>query len=129
MCIRDRNWLDHNNIGESNIFIPITWTAALIQGWETTLRSPRMWRRAQFHLAYSNQIAQAKGPITGGVICPLPVSPSCPVAVPPGYAPVDHDQRNTLNMGVNASLPWRAFASTNVYYGSGFTNGMPDRCV
>jgi len=23
------------------------------------------------------------------------------------------------------SLPWRSFASTNVYYGSGFTNGQP----
>jgi hypothetical protein len=123
---RAQNWLDHNNIGESNIFWPITWTAALIQGWETTLRSPRLWHRAQVHLAYSNQIAQATSPITGGVICPVPVSASCPVAVPPGYAPVDHDQRNTLNFGVNGRLPWQVFASTNVYYGSGFTNGTPD---
>jgi hypothetical protein len=123
---RARNWLDHNNIGESNIFWPITWTAALIQGWETTLRSPRLWRRAQVHLAYSNQIAQATSPITGGVVCPQPVTPACPVYIPPGYSPVDHDQRNTLNFGANSSLPWRAFASTNIYYGSGFTNGNPD---
>jgi hypothetical protein len=123
---RATNWLDHNNIGESNIFWPITWTAALIQGWETTLRSPRVWRRAQFHLAYSNQIAQATAPITGGVVCPAPVTPACPVAIPPGYSPVDHDQRNTLNLGVNGRLPWQVFASTNVYYGSGFTNGLPD---
>ena len=120
------NWLDHNNIGESNIFWPITWTAALIQGWETTLRSPRIWRRAQVHLAYSNQIAQATGPITGGVICPVPVTPACPVFVPPGYAPVDHDQRNTLNAGFNGTLPWQVLAAVNLYYGSGFTNGMPD---
>jgi len=123
---RATDWLDHNNIGESNIFWPITWTAALIQGWETTLRSPRLWRRAQIHVAYSNQIAQATAPITGGVVCPVPVSPACPVAIPPGYAPVDHDQRNTLNMGVNSILPWQVFTSTNVYYGSGFTNGLPD---
>jgi hypothetical protein len=123
---RARNWLDHNNIGESNIFWPVAWSAALIQGWETTLRSPRLWRRAQIHLAYSNQIAQATSPITGGVVCPIPVSPACPVAIPPGYAPVDHDQRNTLNLGANTILPWQAFASTNVYYGSGFTNGAPD---
>jgi hypothetical protein len=123
---RATNWLDHNNIGESNIFWPITWTAALIQGWETTLRSPRLWRRAQVHLAYSNQIAQATAPITGGLICPAPVSDSCPLFIPPGYSPVDHDQRNTLNVGANSSLPWRAFASANVYYGSGFTNGNPD---
>jgi outer membrane receptor protein involved in Fe transport len=98
----------------------------LIQGWETTLRSPRIWHRAQFHAAYSNQIAQATAPITGGLICPAGMEDSCPLAIPPGYSPVDHDQRNTLNMGLNATLPSRAFASTNVYYGSGFTNGNPD---
>jgi hypothetical protein len=121
---RARNWLDHSNIGESNIFWPLTWDAALIQGWETTLRSPRLWRRGQAHLAYSNQIAQAKGPFTGGLVCPIPAPPGCEPAK--GYAPVDHDQRNTLNLGFNSSLPWQVFASTNVYYGSGFTNGMPD---
>jgi hypothetical protein len=118
------NWLDHSNIGESNIFWPLTWSYALIQGWETTLRSPRMWRRAQIHLAYSNQIAQASAPFTGGLICPVPPPPGC--QPPPGLAPVDHDQRNTLNIGANSSLPWQVFASTNVYYGSGFTNGTPD---
>jgi Carboxypeptidase regulatory-like domain len=40
------NWLDHNNIGESNLFWPITWEAALIQGWELTLRSPDVWHHA-----------------------------------------------------------------------------------
>ena len=28
-------------------------------------------------------------------------------------------------MGFNANLPWQSYASTNVYYGSGFTNGLP----
>jgi TonB dependent receptor/Carboxypeptidase regulatory-like domain/TonB-dependent Receptor Plug Domain len=118
------NWLDHNNIGESNIFWPITWSAALIQGWELTLRSPNLWHRGQFHLAYSNQIAQATAPITGGLICP-PNNSQCGLDIPPGYSPVDHDQRNTLNLGFNSSLPWHTYASTNVYYGSGFTNGLP----
>ena len=120
-----RNWLDHNNIGESNLFWPITWAAALIQGWELTLRSPRVWNRGQFHLAYANQIAQATSPITGGLICP-PNNSNCPLLIPPGLSPVDHDQRNTLNVGFNATLPWQSYASTNVYYGSGFTNGIPD---
>jgi outer membrane receptor protein involved in Fe transport len=108
------NWLDHNNIGESNLFWPITWDAAVINGWELTLRSPGLWHHGHFHLAYSNQIAEATSPITGGLI----------FEVPPGFAPVDHDQRNTLNFGYNTSLPWRTYASTNVYYGSGFTNGL-----
>jgi hypothetical protein len=112
---RAHNWLDHNNIGESNLFWPITWAYAQIQGWELTLRSPNLWRRGQLHLAYANQIAQATSPITGGLI----------FEIPPGLAPVDHDQRNTLNVGYNTSLPWHTYASTNVYYGSGFTNGLP----
>jgi outer membrane receptor protein involved in Fe transport len=121
-----RNWLDHNNIGESNLFWPITWDKALIQGWELTLRSPRLWNRGQFHLAYSNQIAQASAPITGGLVCP-PMTPDCPLLIPPGYSPVDHDQRNTLNLGFSGTLPWHAYAAVNVYYGSGFTNGItPD---
>jgi Carboxypeptidase regulatory-like domain/TonB dependent receptor/TonB-dependent Receptor Plug Domain len=124
---RAENWLDHNNIGESNIFWPITWDYALIQGWSTTLRSPDVFHRGQFHLAYANQIARATSPITGGLICPAQTA-SCPLStvnIPPGLAPVDHDQRNTLNVGYNTPLPGRTFASTNVYYGSGFTNGLP----
>jgi hypothetical protein len=121
---RATNWLDHSNIGESNIFWPLTWASALVQGWETTLRSPRIGRRAQVHLAYSNQIAQASSPFTGGLICPVPAPDGC--EPPPGLAPVDHDQRNTLNVGTNSALPWNAFASINAYYGSGFTNGNPD---
>jgi TonB dependent receptor/Carboxypeptidase regulatory-like domain/TonB-dependent Receptor Plug Domain len=112
---RAENWLDHNNIGESNIFWPITWNYAVIQGWELTLRSPNLWHRGQLHLSYSNQIARATSPITGGLI----------FSIPPGLAPVDHDQRDTLNVGYTTSLPWHAYASTNVYYGSGFTNGLP----
>ena len=123
---RASNWLDHNNIGESNLFWPITWQAALIQTWELTLRSPRLWHRGQFHLAYANQIAVATAPITGGLICPAPVTPACPLYIAPGYAPVDHDQRDTLNLGFNATLPWQSYASFNLYYGSGFTNGFPD---
>ncbi len=121
---RANNWMDHSNIGESNLFWPVTWDAALVQAWEVTLRSPRIWRRGQAHLAYSNQIAQAKGPFTGGLICPSPAPEGC--EPPPVYAPVDHDQRNTLNLGFSTSLPWQTFASSNVYYGSGFTNGMPN---
>jgi outer membrane receptor protein involved in Fe transport len=120
---RATNWLDHNNIGESNLFWPITWSFALIQGWQLTLRSPDVLHHGQFHLAYANQIAQASSPITGGLICPTPVTSACPLDIPPGLAPVDHDQRNTLNVGFNGTLPWKAYASANVYYGSGFTNG------
>jgi len=110
------NFLDHNNIGASNIFFPITVSQALIRGWELTLRSPRIAHRAQVHLSYSNQIAEGSGTITGGLT---------DFTLSPGLTPLDHDQRNTLNVGGDVSLPWRSYASTNVYYGSGFTNAFP----
>jgi hypothetical protein len=118
---RANNFLDHSNIGESSIFIPVTVQGALIQGWELTLHSASLWRFGQVHLAYSNQLAQQIGPITGGLICYPPDSPACAVA--PGYSALDHDQRNTLNVGMNGNLPYRAYASFNIYYGSGFSNG------
>jgi len=118
---RARNFFDHNNLGESNIFIPVTIDGALIQAWEVTLRSPRIWNRGQVHLAYSNQVARARGAITGGLICYPPSSAAC--QPDPEYSPLDHDQRNTLNFGFEASMPWKMFGSLNLYYGSGFTNG------
>ena len=117
-------FLDHSNIGESSIYYPVTVDGALVRAWELTVRSPRLWNRAQAHLAYSNQIAEQRGAITGGLICAPVTSPECDVE--PGYTPVDHDQRNTLNVGATTELPWRSYASTNVYYGSGFTNGFTD---
>jgi len=114
---RINNFLDHSNIGESNIFIPITVDGALVRAWEATLRSPSLWRRGQFHLAYSNQIAEQRGAITGGLICTSGCDDSF------DYTPVDHDQRHTLNTGFTATLPMRSWFSSNVYYGSGFSNG------
>jgi TonB dependent receptor/Carboxypeptidase regulatory-like domain/TonB-dependent Receptor Plug Domain len=118
---RVNNFFDHDVIGESNLFFPLTIQEALIRGWELTLRSPRIAHRGQVHLAYSNQVAYGGGAITGGLtdgttnLC----DPS------PGLCPLDHDQRNTLNVGADVSLPWRSYASTNVYYGSGFSNAFP----
>lgn len=113
---RADNFFDHNNLGESNIFIPVTLTEALIRGWEVTVRSPKIWGRGQVHLAYSNQIAEVRGNITGGLIpVPNPISPD--------YSPLDHDQRNTLNIGGEFTLPWSSFVSGDLYYGSGFWNG------
>lgn len=111
-----RNFFDHNNVGNSNIFFPLTIDRARINGWELTLRTPQIAHRARIHLAYSNQVALAAGAITGGL---TDFSP------PTGFYALDHDQRNTLSVGGEATLPRKAYASTNVSYGSGFTNGFP----
>ncbi len=86
----------------------------MIQGNELTVRSPRFWSIGQAHLTYSNQTADGSGAINGGLT---------DFAPPTGAFALDHDQRNTLNVGLDANLPWQAFASMDVYYGSGFSNG------
>ena len=113
-----KNFFDHDAVGNSNIFFPLTLERARIRGWEATINSPLLAGRARFHAAYSNQFAEWSGGITGGltdfsecdgVLCFL-----------------DHDQRNTLSTGFNLSLPWRAWADFNLNYGSGFLNGEGD---
>jgi len=113
---RAKNYFDHNNFNNSNLFFPITIQGARISGWEVTLRSPEIRKRAQVYLTYSNQLALSFGCLTGGLTdaCSNP---------PPGFGLLDHDQRNTLHIGGQLTLPWRSYASTDIYYGSGFANG------
>ena len=119
---RVNNFLDHANVGESNIYFPIAVDGALMRGWEMTLRSPSLGRVGQFHVTYANQIAEQRGNVIGGFACGNPTDPAC--ALGPGYTPVDHDQRNTLNTGFTANLPLHTWFASNVYYGSGFHNGL-----
>jgi outer membrane receptor protein involved in Fe transport len=109
-----KNYFDHNNFNNSNLFFPITIQGARISGWELTLRSPRIRNRGQVYVTYSNQLALGFGNINGGLT---------DFSFGDGYGYLDHDQRNTLHVGGNLALPWRSFASTDIYYGSGFTNG------
>jgi hypothetical protein len=112
-----KNFFDHNNIGNSNAFLPLTIDGALIQGNELTIRSPKFWSVGQAHLTYSNQTADGFGAINGGL---TDFSP------PAGYFALDHDQRNTASVGFDANLPWAAFASADVSASSGASNGSGD---
>jgi outer membrane cobalamin receptor len=115
---RANNFFDHSNLQNSEIFFPLTIDAALIRGWELTLRSPRIKQRGQLYLTYSNQVALGRGVINGGLIQAGTVPSN-------DFFTLDHDQRNTLHVGGNLSLPWQSYASTDVYYASGFSNGAP----
>ncbi|MHB8812685.1 MAG: TonB-dependent receptor [Steroidobacteraceae bacterium] len=110
------NFFDHNPIGESDIYLPITERGALIEGRELTVRSPPSWRYGQVHLAFSNQTAECFGSITGGLVVP---GTECGTT----YLGLDHDQRNTLNLGYEADLPQRLFVGSNLSVNSGLTNG------
>jgi hypothetical protein len=119
---RINNFLDHSNLGESNMYFPIAVDGALVRAWEMTLHSPEIANFGRLYVTYSNQIAEQRGNIIGGFTCSDPNDPACNLG--PDYTPVDHDQRNTLNTGFTANLPLRTWFAGNLYYGSGFTNGL-----
>jgi len=116
---KSRNFFDHDALGNSNLFLPLTLQGARIDGWEATLRSPVFLRRAQMHLAYSDQRAEGWGAISGGLTSFAP---------PDNLFLLDHDQQHTLSLGGNVTLPRRSWIAGNLYYGSGFPdNGGPAR--
>jgi outer membrane receptor protein involved in Fe transport len=109
------NFFDHDVLGNSNIFFPLTLERALVRGWEATLRSPRLPGGVNLHVAYSRQVVQGSGGVTGGLTSFEPP--------PAGWYFLDHDQRHTLSAVATAALPWQSQASAAMNYGSGFLDG------
>ncbi len=110
-----RNFSDHDVLGNSNITLPLTIERVYVNGWESVVRSPQLWKRVQFHLAYSNQVIRGSGAVTGGLT---------DFAPPPArFFYIDHDQTHTLTLGPDVTLPWRSWANLNLAYGSGFVDG------
>ena len=60
-----RDFFDHDALGNSNIFFPLTIDKAHIRGFEATISSPP-GRMARFHVAYSHQTVEGEGGIVGG---------------------------------------------------------------
>ena len=112
---RARNYFDHNAIGNSNVFFPLTIDGARLYGWEVAMRSPQLFHRGEVYLAYAYAHAQGAGAISGGLTDFSPPDS--------GYFLLDHDQRHTLHAGFNFSLPYQVTTGGNLYYGSGFTDG------
>jgi outer membrane receptor for ferrienterochelin and colicin len=109
-----RNFFDHDAIGNSNIFLPLTIDQARIRGFEATLRSPQR-HPLQAHVAYSHQYVEGRGGITGGLTDFSPPSND--------YFFLDHDQRDTLTGGITAQFAREVWASASIEFGSGFLEG------
>jgi outer membrane receptor protein involved in Fe transport len=115
---RAHNYFDHNAIGNSNAFFPLTVDQARLYGWEFTVRSPRLFHRGEVYVAYANAHAEGAGAVSGGLTDFSPPDS--------GYFLLDHDQRHTFHAGFNFNLPYRVTTGGNLYYGSGFTDGSLD---
>ena len=109
-----RNFFDHDALGNSNIFLPLTIQGARIQAWETTLRSPLILKKGRVHFVYSHQFVQGFGAVSGGLTDFEPPDE--------GLFLLDHDQRDTLSTVLSTALPYRAWVTTSITYGSGFLN-------
>ena len=104
-----RNFFDHDALGNSNVFFPLTIDRVFIRGAEL------MAQRGHFHVAFSHQTVEGEGGVTGGLTDFSPPEE--------GRFFLDHDQRNTLSAGATLQLPREAWISGNVSYGSGFLQG------
>jgi outer membrane receptor protein involved in Fe transport len=111
-----RDFFDHDALGNSNIFFPVTLERARIRGWEAVVRSPRLLGLMSLHLSYSRQTIQGQGGVSGGLTDFEPPEDE-------GLYYLDHDQRHTLSTVASVDLPRHSWVSTTVSYGSGFLNG------
>jgi outer membrane receptor protein involved in Fe transport len=109
------NFFDHDALGNSNLFIPLSIESVRIVGYEATMRSPKLFRKIDLHLAYSHQTIEGSGGVTGGLTDFAPPAE--------GFFFLDHDQRQTLSTGFTAALPHKSWLSGNVSAGSGFLDG------
>jgi outer membrane receptor protein involved in Fe transport len=109
------NFFDHDALGNSNLFIPLTIESVRIVGYEATVRSPKLFKKIDLHLAYSHQTIEGSGGVTGGLTDFAPPAE--------GFFFLDHDQRHTLSTGFTAVLPYKSWLSGNVSAGSGFLDG------
>ena len=110
-----RNFFDHDVLGNSNVFFPLTIDRVFIRGAELMAQSPLVAGRVRVHVAFSHQTVEGDSGVTGGLTDFSPPEE--------GRFFLDHDQRNTLSAGASAQLPRGAWVSGNLAYGSGFLQG------
>src|SRR5262249_27100879 len=112
---RTRNLVDHEVLGNSSLLLPLTIERGRVRAYESTLRSPVLFKRLRVHYAFSYETAQGRGGITGGLTDFNPPSN--------GFFFLDHDQRVTFTAGSELTLPHGFWMSDTVVFGSGYLKG------
>ncbi len=107
------NFGDHDVLGNSNLLLPLSIAEGRVRAFESTLRSPVLFKRLQLHYAFAYQIAEARGAVTGGMTDFRPANNN-------DYFYLDHDQRVTFNSGATLNLPQGFWVSETTLFGSGF---------
>lgn len=123
-----RNFLDHEALGASNIFFPVTIEHAHIRGVDVSLSSPVIAKRLRFSFIYARMRAEGWGGISGGLnqdavdlVKPgIELLNDTDTDTASGRFFLDHDQRHTLTLGSFLSLPWDSYIFSELHYGSGF---------
>jgi outer membrane receptor protein involved in Fe transport len=111
-----RNFLDHESLGASDIFFPVTIGNARIRGVDVSLTSPSIAKRLRFSLIYAHMRAEGWGGLSGGL------TEDDESDLSTGRFFLDHDQRHTMTLGSFLSLPWDGYLFGELHYGSGFAN-------
>jgi hypothetical protein len=106
------NFLDHQQLGESSVFLPVNIAHAWLRGVEVSVSSPSE-RRLRAKLVYSRGFAVARGPVTGGLGDLGDFGSG-------GEFLLDHDQRDTAVGSLEYSFTPYAWAHLSLLYGSGF---------
>ena len=109
------NYLDHQQLGDSAVFLPVNIAQARLRGLELTAASPSD-KRLQVRLVYAHGYAQARGAVTGGL-------GNISDPAPGGYYFLDHDQRDTAVACVEYRPTNQSWMHVAVQYGSGFLRG------
>ncbi len=106
------NFLDHEQLGDSSVFLPVNVAKARLRGLEVSASSAP-GRRLRARLVYSHSYAQGLGGVTGGL-------GDLEARSQTGLYFLDHDQRHSAVASLDWTITSAAWAHLSVQYGSGF---------
>jgi hypothetical protein len=110
------NFADDDQIQNTTISFPISFSRAIVYGAETKLDLPN-WRGLSGFVSYSYQLGTAWEPVTGGLF--LGDNATAAETQISGHFPISQDQRNTLRGRLRFQISPRFWIAGGVQYDSG----------
>jgi hypothetical protein len=107
------NFADDDQINNTTIGFPISFSKAIIYGAEAKLDLPE-WKKFSGFVSYSYELGNAWNPVTGGLF--LGANASIPTT---GSFPISQDQRNTVRGRLRYQIAPRLWVAGGVQFDSG----------